>query len=87
MIPRRFIFGVVFLSAGALLLLSPSVYLNQPPRLVKESEPDGWTKWRRYDPTDFGECARLAGFISTTLGIRFFAGAAISATRRRAFGD
>jgi drug/metabolite transporter (DMT)-like permease len=87
MIRRKLIFGIVFLTAGALLLLSPSIYLNQPPRFVKESEQDGRTVWHFNDPTDFGECAGWAGLISITLGITFFAGAAISATRRRPLGD
>jgi hypothetical protein len=87
MIRRRLIFGVVFLTAGALLLLSPSVYLNQPPRFVKESTQDGQTVWRLNEPTDFGKCAVWAGLISITFGITFFANAVISATRRRSLGD
>ena len=87
MIRRRLIFGVVFLTAAVLLLLAPSVYLDQPPRFAEESTQDGWTIWQLNDPTDFGECARWAGLISIALGITFLANAAISATRRRPLGD
>ena len=87
MIRRRLIFGAVFLT-GVLVLLAVSVYLDQRIRFVDETTPDGRTQWYLdTELADFAACAGCASLVSITLAIKFFAGAAISATRRRHLGD
>jgi len=88
MIRRRLIFGGVFLTAGVLVLLAASVYLDQRIRFVEQTTQDGRTQWYLdTELADFGAYAGCARLVSITLGIKFFAGAAISATWRRHLGD
>jgi hypothetical protein len=88
MIRRRLIFGGVFLTAGVLVLLAASVYLDQQIRFVDETTQDGRTQWYLdTELADFAECAGCASLVSITVAIKFFAGAAISATWRRHLGD
>jgi len=83
MIRRRLILGIVFLTAGMLLLIAFSIGFDQRPRLVKESEHDGSTQWRFVDRSILEEGAGTAGIISVAAGLVILTSEAIKFVRRR----
>src|SRR5579863_1563371 len=90
MIRRRLTFGLVFLTAGTLLLLAAYAF-DRGSIWVRDSEELSaqglWTIESHADSeaSDFAECATWAGFVSLTLAIGLLAGSAISAKGRGSF--
>jgi len=82
MIRRRFVFGIVFLVAGVLFLIAASSF-DQQPRLVKDSERDGWTEWHFVDPSILAEGTGRTSLISITVGVVLLASEASKLLRRQ----
>jgi hypothetical protein len=84
MIRRRLIFGLVFLTAGTLSVISSSLGFSHRLLFVQEGTNDGWTYYYLdSSASDFAECLFASGVLSIACGVAFLAGSTIPAVRRR----